>query len=67
MRRGKTQTLVVLHTFGSAPNAVTLPVSGKITAQFMRNGLTVTQTDGQLTVHGLTDFDAAALIIENEV
>lgn len=67
VRRGKTQTLVVLHTFGSAPNAVTLPVSGKITAQFMRNGLTVTQTDGQLTVHGLTDFDAAALIIENEV
>ena len=67
VRRGKTQTLVVVHTFGSAPNAVTLPVSGKIAAQFMRSGLTVTQTDGLLAVHGLTDFDAAAIILENEV
>lgn len=67
VRRGKTQTLVVVHTFGSAPETVTLPVSGKIAAQFMRSGLTVTQTDGQLTVHALTDFDAAAIILENEV
>ena len=67
VRRGKTQTLVVVHTFGSAPEAVTLPVSGKIAAQFMRSGLTVTQTNGQLAVHGLTDFDAAAIILENEV
>ena len=67
VRRGEMQTLVVVHTFGSAPETVTLPVSGKIAAQFMRSGLTVTQTDGQLTVHGLTDFDAAAIILENEV
>ncbi len=67
VRRGETQTLVVVHTFGSAPESVTLPVSGKIAAQFMRSGLTVTQTNGQLTVHGLTDFDAAAIILENEV
>ena len=67
VRRGETQTLIVLHTFGSAPKVVTLPAGGKIAAKFMRNGLTVTQTDGQLTVHGLADFDAAALIIENEV
>ena len=67
VRRGKTQTLVVVHTFGSAPETVTLPVSGKIAAQFMRSGLTVTQTNGLLAVHGLTDFDAAAIILENEV
>lgn len=67
VRRGETQTLVVVHTFGAAPEAVTLPVGGKITAQFMREGLTVTPPDGQLTLHGLTDFDAAAFILENEV
>ena len=66
VRRGETQTLVVVHTFGAAPEAVTLPVGGKIAAQFMRNGLTVTHLDGQLTVHGLADFDAAAFILENE-
>lgn len=67
VRHGETQTLVVVHTFGAAPEAVTLPVRGKITAQFMREGLTVTHPDGQLTLHGLTDFDAAAFILENEV
>ena len=66
VRRGETQTLVVVHTFGAAPEAVTLPVGGKIAAQFMREGLTVTHLDGQLTVHGLADFDAAAFILENE-
>ena len=66
VRRGETQTLVVVHTFGAAPEAVTLPVGGKITAQLMRDGLTVTHPDGQLTVHGFTDFDAAAFILENE-
>lgn len=48
------------------PKPVTLPVGGKIAAQFMRYGLTVTHLDGQLTVHGFTDFDAAAFILENE-
>lgn len=67
VRRGETQTLVVVHTFGAAPEAVTLPVGGKIAAQFMRDGLTVTHLDDQLTVHGLADFDAAAFILENEV
>lgn len=67
VRHGETQTLVVVHTFGAAPEAVTLPVRGKITAQFMRDGLTVTHLNGQLTVHGFTDFDAAAFILENEV
>ena len=67
VRRGETQTLVVVHTFGAAPEAVTLPVGGKIAAQFMRDGLTVTHLDGQLTLYGLTDFDAAAFILENEV
>ena len=67
VRRGETQTLVVVHTFGAAPEAVTLPVGGKIAAQFMRDGLTVTHLDGQLTVHGFADFDAAAFILENEV
>lgn len=67
VRRGETQTLVVVHTFGAAPEAVPLPAGGKIAAQFMRDGLTVTHLDGQLTVHGLTDFDAAAFILENEV
>ncbi|MDY6007653.1 MAG: glycoside hydrolase family 36 protein, partial [Gemmiger sp.] len=66
VRRGETRTLVVVHTFGAAPEAVTLPVGGKIAAQLMRDGLTVTHPDGQLTVHGLTDFDAAAFILENE-
>ena len=67
VRRGETQTLVVVHTFGAAPEAVTLPVGGKIAAQFMHEDLTATHLDGQLTVHGLTDFDAAAFILENEV
>lgn len=66
VRRGETQTLVVVHTFGAAPEAVTLPVGGKIAAQLMRDSLTVTHPDGQLTVHGFTDFDAAAFILENE-
>lgn len=66
VRRSKAQTLVVVHTFGAAPEAVTLPVGGKIAAQLMREGLTATHLDGQLTVHGLTDFDAAAFILENE-
>ena len=67
VRRGETQTLVVVHTFGAVPEAVTLPVGGKIAAQFMRDGLAVTHLDDQLTVHGLADFDAAAFILENEV
>ena len=67
VRRGEAQTLVVVHTFGAAPEAVTLPAGGKIAAQLMREGLTVTHLDGQLTVHGFTDFDAAAFILENEV
>lgn len=66
VRRSKAQTLVVVHTFGAATEAVTLPVGGKIAAQLMREGLTATHLDGQLTVHGLTDFDAAAFILENE-
>lgn len=66
VRRGKTQTLVVIHTFGAAPDAVTLPVRGKLAAQFLRGGLTVDTADG-LTVRGLRDFDAAAFILENEV
>lgn len=66
VRRGKAQTLVVVHTFGAAPEAVTLPVGGKIAAQLMREDLTATHLGGQLTVHGLTDFDAAAFILENE-
>ena len=44
----------------------TRPVGGKVAAQFMRDGLTVTHPDGQLTVHGFTDFDAAAFILEND-
>ena len=67
VRKGEKQTLVVIHTFGAAPAAVTLPVCGKIAAQFMRSGLTVDQADSQLAVRGLTDFDAASLILENEV
>ena len=66
VRRGAKQTLVVIHTFGDAPDAVTLPVGGKIAAQFMRPGLTVEHGDC-LTVRGLNDFDAAAFILENEV
>ena len=66
VRRGDAQTLVVVHTFGAAPEAVTLSAGGKIAAQLMREGLTATHLDGQLTVHGLTDFDAAAFILENE-
>ena len=66
VRRGETQTLVVVHTFGAAPEAVTMPVGGKIAAQFMREGLTVTAAEN-LALHGLTDFDAAAFILENEV
>ena len=66
VRRGKAQTLVVVHTFGAAPEAVTLPVGGKIAAQFMREGLTVTHPDNRLTVQGLADFDAAAFILKNE-
>lgn len=65
VRRGKMQTLVVLHTFHTAPSAVTLPVHGRIVDSFLRDGLTVTRQDG-LTVAGLTDFDAAAFILENE-
>jgi len=67
VRKGEKQILVVIHTFGAAPAAVTLPVCGKIAVQFIRSGLTVDRSNGQLTVRGLTDFDAAALILENEV
>lgn len=66
VRKGKKQTLVVVHTFGSAPQKISLPVSGRITAVFARDGLNVTQTD-TLCVDGLQDFDAAALLLENEV
>ena len=67
VRKGETQTLVVLHTFHHAPASVTLPVSGKIAAQFLRDGLTVDDVFGELRVSGLADFDAAAFILENEV
>lgn len=66
VRQGQTQTLVVVHTFGNAPHQVTLPVTGRIAAVFARDGLTVTQTN-TLCVSGLQDFDAAAVLLENEV
>ena len=66
VRRGEKQTLIAIHTFGSAPDAVTLPVRGKLAAQFMQDGLAADTADG-LTVRGLRDFDAAAFILENEV
>nr|WP_317399540.1 alpha-galactosidase [uncultured Gemmiger sp.] len=66
VRKGKKQTLVVLHTFGNAPQQITLPVTGRIAAAFARGGLTVTQTNA-LCVAGLQDFDAAAILLENEV
>lgn len=66
VRKGEKQTLVVVHTFGSAPQQITLPVTGRIAAVFARDGLTVAQTDA-VCVNGLQDFDAAAFLLENEV
>lgn len=66
VRKGEKQTLVVVHTFGSAPQQITLPVTGRIAAVFARDGLTVVQTDA-VCVNGLQNFDAAAFLLENEV
>lgn len=66
VRRGENQTLVVVHTFGDAPHRIALPVFGRISAVFARRGIAVTQAEA-LCVGGLQDFDAAALLLENEV
>lgn len=66
VRRGKTQTLVVLHTFHDAPAAVSLPVDGRVAEILRRDGLAVTAEHGALTVTGLQNFDGAAILLENK-
>ena len=62
MRRGKNQTLTVLHTFHEAPDRVELPDIGSNPQLFARSGIAL---DGK-TVCGLTDFDGVAILTENE-
>lgn len=65
-RRGDHQTLIVVHTFGDAPQEITLPIAGRVTAVFAQKNVAVTMTK-ELHIDGLRDFDAAALLLENEV
>lgn len=62
VRRGKNQTLTVLHTFHEAPDRVELPDIGSNPQLFARSGIAL---DGK-TVCGLTDFDGVAILTENE-
>lgn len=66
-RRGEALTLVVLHTFGAAPESVTLPAAGNIHRIFAPNGLRIQTSDTELTVSGLRNFDGAAVLLQNEV
>lgn len=61
VRRGKNQTLTVLHTFHEAPDRVELPDIGSNPQLFARSGIAL---DGK-TVCGLTDFDGVAILTEN--
>lgn len=65
VRRGSTCTLVVLHTFGNAPYTVELPVTGVLTQAFAREELLIRQVDTGWEIAGLTDFDSAALLLQN--
>lgn len=66
VRRGAGKTLVVLHTFAEAPEQIALPVGGTQPAVLARPGLGVAAAGGCLTVTGLRDFDAAAILLETE-
>lgn len=65
VRHGARKTLIVLHTFGHAPDEVTLPVQGKLFDVFAHEEIAVSM--GRfLTVKNLADFDAAAILLEEE-
>lgn len=66
VRRGNGSTLVVLHTFAGAPGQIAVPVCGRLQAVLARPGLAVAADGGCLTVTGLQDFDAAALLLKTE-
>lgn len=64
-RRGDTRTLLVLHTFGQAPDRLVLPAEGGIAAVFARPGLGIRPVPGGVEITGLRDFDAAALLLDH--
>lgn len=67
-RRGMSCTLVVVHTFSEAPDTLSLPVSGCICAVLARSGIAAVQDAlaQSLCLQGLQDFDAAAVLLQNE-
>ena len=66
VRRGERQTLVVVHTFAGAPESIALPAAGKIARAFLHPGVAAGAQNGGVTLTGLRDFDAAALLLDHE-
>ena len=67
VRQGQQLTLVVVHTFEAAQDSVELAVSGEIQEIFARPGLQITASGSGVIIHGLCDFDGAAILIRNKV
>lgn len=67
-RRGAEKTLLCAHTFSGAPDTLELPVYGRILAVFARPGITAALDDTARTLylHGLAEFDAAAVLLQQE-
>lgn len=65
VRKGRTHTLVVLHTFHNAPDTMRVPVQGQICAELHHAGIQCELSDGQLAISGLSEFDGTALLLEN--
>lgn len=66
-RQGVDVTMAIVHTFAAAPGTLSLAVSGRIGRIFARPGLTVTLSNGELTLEGLKDFDGAAVLLRKEI
>lgn len=67
IRRGEGLTLAVVHTFSNAPSTLSLPVTGKILQVFARRELSIASSGTELTISGLSCFDGAAMLLQNEV
>ncbi len=65
IRESDDRKLIVLNTFGQAPDTVTLPLEpgDRIETSALRPGLALHREESALTVSGLEDFDGLVLLL----
>lgn len=66
LRKGRTHTLLVVHTFNDAPKQLCIEAGGSLAHIFARVGLRIDKSAKSLCISGLECFDAAAVLLTNE-